>query len=155
VACQVQNSADVFDIVQDAFLEALRHLDRFDPKKDFGAWLRGICRNRVRNHFRERRTRRNADLTRVDEALESRLTATAFRPDEAMERIEALRKCLQDLPDERRALVTHRYRTGTAIREIAEKLGRTSDAVSKMLGRIRAALMKCVARRLGKTEHEA
>lgn len=153
VACHVQNNADVFDIVQDAFLEALKNLDRFDANRDLGSWLRGICQNRVRNYYRERRTRRSADLARVDEALEKKLIALPEPSDEALERVEALKQCLDELSEDHRGLVALRYHASTAIKDIAAKLDRTADGVSKTLGRIRATLMKCVAKRRGKRVH--
>jgi len=42
------NHATSADLVQDAFVTAWRNLDRFDTTRDFGAWLRGIVRNKRR-----------------------------------------------------------------------------------------------------------
>jgi RNA polymerase sigma-70 factor (ECF subfamily) len=46
VARYVSRPDEVFDIVQDGFIDAMEHLDRFDPEKEVGPWLRAICRNR-------------------------------------------------------------------------------------------------------------
>ena len=60
VARYVPRADEVFDIVQDGFIDALEHLDRFDADKEVGPWLRAICRNRMLNHFRSHRVRQNA-----------------------------------------------------------------------------------------------
>lgn len=46
-ARDVENSHDVYDLVQDAFLDALRNLGSFDVEREFYPWLRAICRNRA------------------------------------------------------------------------------------------------------------
>src|SRR4029453_655018 len=43
----VQDAAAAEDIAQEAFLSALRNLDRFDRRRPFGPWLHRIVVNRA------------------------------------------------------------------------------------------------------------
>src|SRR5215510_1283467 len=70
VARYVSRPDEVFDIVQDGFIDAMEHLERFDASKEFGPWLRAICRNRMLNHFRSAKVRQNAAAALVEEALQ-------------------------------------------------------------------------------------
>ncbi len=45
---------DVHDVVQEAFIDAWRGLPRFDAEREFGPWLRAVCRNRVARFLRDR-----------------------------------------------------------------------------------------------------
>ena len=46
------------DVVQDAWLAAVRRIGRFDPVQgSFAGWLRGIAANLLRNRFRRDRVR--------------------------------------------------------------------------------------------------
>src|SRR5438046_2511457 len=54
LASQVHHLADVDDLAQDVFLAALESLAAFRRGDDFGAWLRGIARNKLLLYFRSR-----------------------------------------------------------------------------------------------------
>jgi RNA polymerase sigma-70 factor len=142
-------SEDVFDLVQDAFLKAYRALGTFDPRQELGPWLRTICRNQIRNHWRERRVRRNAHLALVDAALEASADTEGDAGHDALERVEALRRCVDELQPAHRELVRDRYARGMAVADLARRLDRSAAALSMVLVRVRAALQKCLARRLG------
>src|SRR6516164_6917385 len=40
------------DLVQRSFISAYQHLHQFQPGRDFGAWLKEIARNQVRQELR-------------------------------------------------------------------------------------------------------
>src|SRR5579884_1645890 len=52
LASQVHHLDDVDDLAQEVFLAALRGLAGYRRGDDFGAWLRGIARNKLLNYFR-------------------------------------------------------------------------------------------------------
>ena len=145
-ARDVASSDDVYDIVQDLFVDAFRNIGKFDIERDMGKWLRGICKHRVMNHIRKR-TRRNAGLTALAEALEERLLHdTAMGHDTSLERLEAIRSCIKKLGTKPRELVMKRYYMEMAVGDMAAASGRTAAAVSVQLMRIRATLRNCFAR---------
>src|SRR5689334_23918605 len=58
------------DIAQEAFLAAVRALDRFDRRRPFGPWLHRIVVNRAIDHARSRALR--AEVSGVPEPADSR-----------------------------------------------------------------------------------
>ena len=148
VARYVTRPDDVFDIVQEGFIDAMQHLDRFDPAKDFGPWLRAICRNRMLNHFRSNKVRQNAAAALVDAALQETWGAMEDDLEEGAERVATLRRCVDKLEKSHKELIELRYRREVPLAELARKLGRSAAALSMSLFRLRAALEKCMGRSL-------
>src|SRR5947207_2282188 len=58
----VHDAAAAEDIAQEAFLAAVRALDRFDRRRPFGPWLHRIVVNRAIDHARARVLRREVTL---------------------------------------------------------------------------------------------
>lgn len=147
-ARDVQDSGDVYDLVQEAFLDALRHIRTFDSSREFYPWLRAICRNRILNYFRARKSRRTAAQALVDAAVEE---AAALRPDEddhSAGRIAALKHCIGLLHEAQRSMLHLRYTEGIAVKDIAARLGKSAASVTMQLQRLKAALLECVQRQL-------
>src|SRR3954463_8213582 len=65
----VHDSAAAEDIAQEAFLSALRALDRFDRRRPFGPWLHRIVVNRAIDHVRSRALRREVGAELVPEPV--------------------------------------------------------------------------------------
>ena len=149
LARTIPNADDVFELAQDVFLEAYRHLERFDPNRDFGAWLRGIARYRAIDHLRKTRSRRKNEIGEVDSfvmewqaaALESMTDAE----DEPLEdHLVALRNCVGKLKDKAGKLLAMRYFRNMSTPSIAQKIGRTEGAVRIALMRIKQTLRMCM-----------
>jgi RNA polymerase sigma-70 factor (ECF subfamily) len=146
----IANSHDVFELVQDAFLNAYRNLERFDISRAFYPWLRTICRNLVFNHLRSRKRRLNVNLGLVDYAICERVAADedAAADKHDAERIDALRQCISELSQSQQKLVRARYHGRIAVKDIAEKSKISAAGISMRLGRIRDKLHKCMIKRL-------
>ncbi len=143
VSLSIPSRDDVHDIVQEAFIDAWRGLPRFDAQREFGPWLRTVCRNRVARFLRDRLPQRRRELAMVDAAL----IASPVEGDDlaAEQRLAALRHCLGSLDDAHRRLLAMRYLEEVAVQDIAIVLGKSPNGVSMMLLRLKAALMRCVA----------
>src|SRR5437763_345091 len=59
LASQVHHTDDVDDLAQEVFLAALESLPTFRRGDDFGAWLRGIARNKLLVYFRSQARRKH------------------------------------------------------------------------------------------------
>jgi RNA polymerase sigma-70 factor (ECF subfamily) len=79
------------------------------------------------------------------DALETRLEVHA---DRLNPRADAMRDCLEQLPDEARRLLTLRYFAGYRGAELAQLLGRRETAIYKALSRLHHQLRDCIDRRL-------
>src|SRR5512145_437792 len=93
----VQDGAAAEDIAQEAFLAAVRNLDRFDRRRPFGPWLHRIVVNRAIDWARARALRGEVEL--------AERAATAPPPSEPDETLAALAR----LPPEQRAVVVMRH----------------------------------------------
>jgi RNA polymerase sigma-70 factor, ECF subfamily len=125
----VHDSAAAEDIAQEAFLAAIRALDRFDRRRPFGPWLHRIVVNRSIDWTRARTLRREtgAELAGdaaapVDNALASPLG-------------EDVVAALQELPPEQRAMVVMRHLLEFTPGEIATTLGLPRGTVNSRLRR--------------------
>lgn len=140
VALSLSERDDVLEVVQESFVDAWRALERFDQSREFGPWLRTICRNRTLKFLRDRLPRRRRELALVDEAL---LAAPAVEP--ADDRLTALRRCLEQLDAAHRRLLEQRFSAGVAVQDLAVALGKSPNAVSMILLRLKQVLHRCVA----------
>ena len=126
----------------------LEHLDRFDLSREFGPWLRAICRNRMLNHFRSRRAARSAAAALVDQALEEARGPMEDDLEAAGAKLRALQRCVSRLEPSQRELIDLRYRREVPLEDVARRLGRSAAALAMALLRIRTALQKCMERGL-------
>src|SRR4051795_8552012 len=98
----VHDAAGAEDIAQEAFLAALRSLDRFDRRRPFGPWLHRIVVNRAIDYARSRALRREVDAERVPEPVAAGAAA-------GLDYSEEVVAALAELPAEQRALVVMRH----------------------------------------------
>ena len=120
----VHDAAAAEDIAQEAFLSAIRRLDRFDRRRPFGPWLHRIVVNRAIDWSRARALRRETEL--VDDAG---ATAAASEPD------ERLWAAVAALSPDHRAVVVLRYLLEYTPGEIAELLDLPRGTVNSRLRR--------------------
>lgn len=146
VAYAMRDRTATEDLVQQVFVQAYLNLERYDPARDFGAWIRTIARNLVRNEFR-RSSRESLWLRRYHEFVAARWENT----DDAEQAEQSMRKDLEDcrkkLSENASEALSMRYEQGMGFEQIAEVLGRTVAATRQMLARIRIALRRCVEER--------
>jgi RNA polymerase sigma-70 factor (ECF subfamily) len=138
------------DVFQEVALVLWREFDRYDPARPFGPWARGVAARTIRMGLRQ--TRR-IPVAMSPEAIEALETAFAAFDGPTSGEEEALRHCVDRLPDKSRLLVRLRYRESLKVAEIASRIGSSTEAAQKALTRLRDALQRCVQRRM-RTELE-
>jgi RNA polymerase sigma-70 factor (ECF subfamily) len=109
---------DAEDLVQDAFLSALDHIEAFDPERPFWPWFSRIIVNRGLDLAAAR-------SVRVTEALPDDIRDPQWSPAEAAERSEILTRFRHELallPPRRQLVVRLFELDGYSIAEIAELL---------------------------------
>ena len=137
----VRSEAAARDLVQDAFVAAWQSLERFQPGRDFGGWMRGIVRNKWREHCR--RHRREVPL--AEEALLS-LEAPFAGTDGDGALFARLAECRSKLPEPMAAALRLTYEEGRSSDDAAALLSTTAAALRKRLERARDALRLCLSR---------
>jgi RNA polymerase sigma-70 factor (ECF subfamily) len=119
----VHDAAAAEDIAQEAFLSAVRALDRFDRRRPFGPWLHRIVVNRAIDWSRARALRAEAPLD--DRAA----------PDLVVDLGNDTLAALADLPPDHRAVIVLRYLLEYTPSEIAELLELPRGTVNSRLRR--------------------
>ena len=140
---------DAWDAVQDAFLSAIKAIDKFDGRSRLNTWLHRIVVNACLMRLR---TRRRRPEKQIEDFL------PAFIPDgyqkkrsepwrlgdassiEAEETRALVRRCIDELPDGYREVLLLRDIEGLDTAEAAHALGLTENAVKTRLHRARQAL---------------
>jgi RNA polymerase sigma-70 factor (ECF subfamily) len=115
------------DIAQEAFLSAIRALDRFDRRRPFGPWLHRIAVNRAIDFARARTLRGEGQLA---PAADAEIDAA---PRDVLS--DELMAALAGLDPEHRAVVVLRYVLGYTPGEIGRMLGLPRGTVNSRLRR--------------------
>ncbi len=148
VAHYIASQEDVFDIVQEAFLEAFRGISAFDAARQFAPWLHTICRRRMVDFLRRRKVRYQVIQVLIDQGAQQDTVIGSGQHDIRLERLQALKHCFGKLNRRGQDLIHLRYRANLAVKEIAHRFGRTETSISSRLYRIRETLARCVQSQL-------
>jgi RNA polymerase sigma factor (sigma-70 family) len=126
--------ADAEDLVQEAFATALADSETLIDVDDMAAWLFASLRNKVRDLWRRRETRKRAGEVDVsDEVVAEIFAAAGLGPAElavGAELGDALSAAIEALPDEQRAVIEAQVIDGFTFREIAEMSGVSPDTLA-------------------------
>ena len=125
----VHDAAAAEDIAQEAFIAAIRALDRFDRRRPFGPWLHRIVVNRAIDFARARALRREVSGEGVETAG-SETPATTSGPYSG-----ELLSVLRTLSPEHRAVVVLRHLLEYTPAEIARLLDLPRGTVNSRLRR--------------------
>jgi RNA polymerase sigma-70 factor, ECF subfamily len=114
------------DAAQDAFVNAIRSLWKFDPSRPFAPWIAKIAVNRARDLLRGERRRKVA--ARLDELGEE-----PAAPERA--EVSGLLAAVAALPQEQREAVVLHHVLGFSLAEAGEIVGAPEGTVTSRLGR--------------------
>jgi RNA polymerase sigma-70 factor, ECF subfamily len=129
----VRDEHEAEDVTQHIFAKLTTALGRYEPRvAPFSAWILRVAHNAAIDHMRARRPVpceevRSSDV--VDDVS-------------GRERFADLRLALDALPPEQRDVLLLRFLIGLTPREVAERLGRSEDAVHGLQHRGRRSLRK-------------
>ena len=147
---EIRSKLDSMDVVQDAFVLALQDLEDFTYKDegDFLRWLSGIVENRIRDnvkmlHADKRDIRKeispaNHRPNSADSSEVMREPIAATTPSMIVSRQEdwaALARALDTLKPEYSEAIVLTKIEGLSYREIARRLGKSDEAVRKLVAR--------------------
>lgn len=139
----LEDTASAGDVVQEALVTAYRNLGRFDISRDFGAWLRGIVRNKCREELRKKRP-----LFFEEDVLES--IELLHRDWEELDTNGGsglfldLEDCLAHLDPPQKEVVDLFYYEGCSGDETSTRLDLSAGSVRKRLQRARESLRNCL-----------
>jgi RNA polymerase sigma-70 factor (ECF subfamily) len=150
----LRTGEEVEDAMQDAYFAALKHIDQFEGRAQFGTWLLKIGINEARARLR-RRVRLVAldDLPAENEAADSLAEREPVRTPEQQvgnhEIVAVVEAAIDRLPDDYRQVLVLRMVDSLDTAATAEVLGMGESAVRQRLHRAREMLEKDVERQIG------
>ena len=143
----MRNDSDADDVVQEAFLRALKYFGGFrgEGANQTRAWLLAIVRNMA--HTWRRRLHTGSSTTEFDEELHSEAIANED-PGSALSRRdlrETLAEVLDRLPPEFREVIVLREMEGLSYKEISEVADVPVGTVMSRLSRARKRLQEALS----------
>jgi RNA polymerase sigma-70 factor, ECF subfamily len=140
-----KNDADAEDVVQDAYVRALRFFSSLRGE-DARAWLLTIVRNTWYGRF-PRRAGSGVMMTVADEAADNRADASPDPEAQVIQQqtVEQVRRALETLPTDFREVLVLRELEGLSYKEIAAIVGIPIGTVMSRLARARERLADVLA----------
>lgn len=136
------------DLLQEVNITLWQKRGTFELGTNFKAWAFQTIRYHMLNH--RRRLVSQGWLVFDDDLIERMSPEFEVEPDELEERHLALRACLLRLRPQDRELLHHRYATASSLQEYAVATNRSSGTLKAILFNLRAALKRCIERKLHK-----
>jgi len=152
---ELRSKLESMDLAQEAMLSALGNIENFTytSEGDFLRWLSTIAENRLRDnldrlHADKRDIRKEIRLSKhrrntASEGVGFPAPIDAITPSVILSRkedLEKLEKAIDKLKPEYKEVILLSKIEGLSYIEIADKLGKTSEAVRKLISRAMAAL---------------
>jgi RNA polymerase sigma factor (sigma-70 family) len=149
VAYRIMNDpASADDATQEAFISAYKAIRQFRGGS-FKSWLLRIVTNSCYDELRRRKRRPQSSLDEITEEVESPsfLADDSSTPEEMRQQVElvdAVQRCLDDLPDDQRVAAVLCDVEGREYQEIAEILSISLGTVKSRISRARSKLRDCL-----------
>jgi RNA polymerase sigma-70 factor, ECF subfamily len=158
IRSMLRTGSDIEDTMQDTYLAALRNLDQFEGRAQFGTWLLKIGTNAALARMRQRmRVLALDDLPDTDDPMTD-LDAGVRTPEQqvsSFEMIGIVEEAIDRLPYDYRQVFMLRTIEALDTSETAEVLGLNEDAVRQRLHRAREMLQADIQRQVGSAVRHA
>lgn len=135
--------AELGDVLQDVFIDALAGLSDLRDPGALGAWLAGIAVHRARREIRKRRRWSWLRFMAPDELPEG---AARDHDDAASEQVSAMFRALDRLPTDDRIVFCLRFLDGRELGEIAALSSVSLATIKRRLVRAEASFREAAAR---------
>ncbi|SNR44371.1 MULTISPECIES: RNA polymerase sigma factor [Hymenobacter] len=133
--------AEAEDVLQESFLSAFRELHSYKGDSSFGSWLKRIVINKSINCLRNRRLQL-VPLADQHDAADHDDTHQSLDPEDLSWRADVVRRCVQELPDGYRVVLSLYLLEGYDHAEIASILHITESTSKSQYSRARRKLLE-------------
>ncbi|MEW6178832.1 MAG: sigma-70 family RNA polymerase sigma factor [Chloroflexota bacterium] len=149
----LNDDAAAEDATQTAFISAYRNLKQYRGGS-FRAWVMRMVTNACYDELRRRQRRPSVSLEPVSAEDDEEIESPAWladhnpQPDEEMETREleaAIQHCIQDLPEEFRAVVILVDIQGMDYNEVSQAIGKPLGTIKSRVARARLRLRECLS----------
>ena len=131
----------VDDLVQEVFIAAWENLDSFRGVSPLRAWLLGIARHKIEDHYRRLlQSAQSLEPEAAEELPASELDMEAIADRKRTE--QRARQVLEELPEHYSVALQWRYWEKRSARQMAEATGRSEKAIERLLARAREQFRK-------------
>jgi RNA polymerase sigma-70 factor (ECF subfamily) len=151
----VRDPAAAEDIFQEVWIRLAEAAEKGTPIENLPRWCRGVAKNLILHHWRDRRSEKQVPDSRIADFVEKAFAEQEEMVEGWLARRTALARCLDQLPDHARDLLRMRYDQGRSMAEIGRALRRSLNGVMVSLSRLRHALSDCVDKQLKPMESDA
>jgi RNA polymerase sigma-70 factor (ECF subfamily) len=135
------NHEDAHDLIQETYLKAITHKDKFDPATNMKAWVYTIMKNTFINKYRkESKVSMIIDTTEDLYYLNNSKRSNSVTPDSKYQHSE-LQKVVNELQDEHRIPFQMHFE-GYKYKEIAERLNLSIGTVKSRIFFSRKKMME-------------
>ena len=131
------------DVLQEVCLFLVNSAEKYDSSKSFLPWALGIARNKSYEAIRKNQKQGTLLEDKILKKLQE--TITNVNREENV-RLEALQKCLTQISEENRNLMTMKYVQRFSAEKISKIINRSRTATFSLLQRIRTSLAGCINR---------
>ena len=143
----LRNQDDALDVVQDAFIKAHEHLDKFEGTSSFYTWLYRIVMNLAIDLLRKRRRVAPVELDVLDSGVDDSLLPKLFggNPGRALldKEIRArIDEALGELSENHRTVLVLRELEGLSYEEMARAVGCSKGTIMSRLFHARRNMQK-------------
>jgi len=136
------------DLLQDIFIKAYRHLNRFNPKLKFSSWIYRIAHNETINQYRKKRSYSATIDTFIENDDVDHLAGfigEALDIDNdyiSKENAGKVNAALAKLPDKYREVLILRYFEDQSYKEISDILRKPTGTVATLINRAKSKFRK-------------
>ena len=141
VYTMVPRWADADNVFQETSRVLWQKFGEYQSGTNFFAWARQVAHYQVL-FFRQQQHR--SRLTFTDAFLDAVAVAAAENAERLEVEQRALAECMEKLKARERNIILSRFAPAATTKSVAARLGMTTGAVYKSLGRIQATLLKCI-----------
>lgn len=131
ILTKIANEKDVEELVQETFMNCLRHLPLFRGDSSVWTWMSGIARHEVADYYRKKYAKQAIKTLPIGELI------LASKLDDAHETAELVRSVLAKMSQQSVELLLAKYVDGKKVKQIALEWGRSVKAIESDLFRAR------------------
>lgn len=134
-----------WDVLQEANRVLLEKRAEFREGTSFVNWALTVAQFQTMAWLRDRGRDRLVATPEIVELISAEAMSLDSEVDQQQ---QALRTCLDELPENHRELVHLRYAQSRKLTELAKASGKTVNALKQLFFRVRGTLMHCIEKRM-------
>lgn len=135
VSYKISRVKDAEELVQETFIQCLKHLPLFDGRSSISTWMKSIARHEIADYYRKKYAKKAIQTLPLHELILGRADKAAVKDSHQVS--EDVRESLGRIRADYSELLMLKYVDGLSVKHIAAKLGRTVKSIEADLFRAR------------------